>query len=318
MSATTRWKDNSGNNIKDICKILEHSIADDQRAERERGKYWVNIRCNTEQTRIQKIKINNINIKYKTYSYRYDVMTVEDLKIPSDDTPSHKKGLLIVYEDIEGVHYIIDQNSSAQKVIRKFLGYTGKSVINQENQDYKSDFYVWLVYKFYENDGVFDWIVDGKNKELEIKKIQAIKGDTEDYQTNISADGESVMNVISSLSFLLESHLLKMVDLRFKYTNHNCIRVKMNLSITSDKVKQTIELDQPYIGLYDKDSLNNQFTKIYLLLYIEILPLLFAQYTEACKTTWNHSTYINFLKDLENDIKVKIDNKIKSLSARVI
>ena len=90
-----------------------------------------------------------------------------------------------------------------------------------------------------------------------------------------------------------------------KYTGHSCIGIKIQ--------KSTLEIETPYKGEFDGGTKEELLAKLYLLLYLEILPLLEQEYRVAKKEEWTHDAYINFLNGLKDDILEKIDGKILEL-----
>lgn len=116
------------------------------------------------------------------------------------------------------------------------------------------------------------------------------------------------MNVISTLSFILESRRLNQVILNLKYTEHENIRVKLQ--------KNTVELDRPYLGEFDSEATNEEiYGKVYLLLYFEILPLLEQEYRmNKADDIWNQKAYIDFLQGVKDTVIEKIENKIVAIS----
>lgn len=301
MSATTRWRDNQAENIEKICEKMLSNIDDD---ERTNSIYWKNISCRRVFEDIQKITINDVEIRFTAVHYRYDQVSAQD--DPKDDRSILKNGLIVIYQQNGSIFYIVDQNSSAKKLLRKILVYTGKNEIDKKCFDFTDDFFIWIVNQVYNSNGIIENSASDVKKILLLEEIKGIRGDTEDLLTRISATGESVMNVISTLAFLLESKKVNQVILTIKYTGHSCIGIKIQ--------KNTLEIETPYHGEFDGDTKEQLLAKIYLLLYLEILPLLEQEYRAAKEEEWTHDQYINFLNSLKGDILEKIDGKILDLS----
>ena len=77
---------------------------------------------------------------------------------------------------------------------------------------------------------------------LVINIIRGFKGDTEDSLTTISAEGESVMNIISTLSFLIESKNLNQINIDLAYRNHT------NIGVTLNNKSTVFVSEERYIG----------------------------------------------------------------------
>ena len=99
------------------------------------------------------------------------------------------------------------------------LFYTGKGEVIKSSLPFTADKFVWMISKIYSGENV----LEGGSEFLEnltISTIRGFKGDTEDSLTTISAEGESVMNIISTLSFLIESKNLNQINIDFAYRTH--------------------------------------------------------------------------------------------------
>lgn len=301
MSATTRWRDTQTSDFDEVIQKLEQNAPDD---ERTTSTYWVNFNNHKCFTENKKILLNNENVTYNMIHYRYDQMSVQDTQ--AEDRPMKKSGNIIVYQYRGAIYYIVDQNSRAKKLLRKLLGYTEKNEINGNNFDLPEDFFVWLVNRVYNSEAVIESSSDNETV-MTLEEIKGIRGDTEDQQTKVSASGESVMNVISTLSFLLESRKLNQVILKLSYTGHENICVKLQ--------KATVEYQRPYNGKYENDSSEEMIAKLYLLIYLEILPMLEQEYrTNIEDEMWNQNAYVTFLNGLKDTIIEKIESKINVIN----
>ncbi len=257
---------------------------------------------------MQIMKFNGRDIKFQAFHYRYDQVSVQDN--PDDDRSMLKNGMIVIYQNGGTVYYIVDQNTHAKKLLRKLLGYTGRNELEKNCFDLPDDFFVWLVNQVYNSNVTILNTSADDEKVLTLEEIKGIRGDTEDLQTSVSASGESVMNVISTLSFLLESRRLNQVILTLKYTGHSCICMKVQ--------KSTIEAGRPYKGEFDQDGSEALFAKLYLLMYIEVIPLLELEYRAAKEEYWNEEAYIEFLEGLKADILGKIEEKIAYLKSSTV
>lgn len=213
---------------------------------------------------------------------------------------------IIIYKYRGTIYYIVDQNSRAKKLLRKLLGYTDKNEISAYNFDFPEDFFVWLVNRVYNSEAVIESASENETV-MTLEEIKGIRGDTEDLQTKVSTSGESVMNVISTLSFLLESRRLNQVILKLSYTGHENICVKLQ--------RATVEYQRLYNGEFENESNDEMIAKLYLLLYIEILPMLEQEYrTNKEDEIWDQKAYIAFLNGLKDSIIEKIESKIRTIN----
>ncbi|WP_295219869.1 hypothetical protein [Ruminococcus sp.] len=199
--ATTRWKDTKVDNIEKAIELIMDDIPDDDESLNISRKNWKMSKGFSDNLTVtllgKKVDFNIINFSYDKIT---STGLVENI-VP-------QAGFIIVYSIENQVNYIINKNSDAKLILRKMLSYTGKNEIENNSFGINSDFFLWLVNRIYYANNVID--VDGETPAvLKINAIKGFQGDTEDSQTRVSASGESVMNVISVLSFFLESRQLR-------------------------------------------------------------------------------------------------------------
>ncbi len=215
--STTRWSDTKTNLLDDAISLLIDAVTSD---EKQTSISWENWYFTKAFDRNPSIQLNGRDIQYNMIKCAYDQISPGDR--PIEDRTVRKSVFIIVYHNGISVNYIIDQNSSAQKMLRKLLSYTGKNEIERNVYSFTNDFFVWLISKVYNSDN----IIESNNENLSLLQLESIKGfrgDSEDSQTKVSATGESVMNLISTLSFLLESRRLNQIKLELSYAEHENI-----------------------------------------------------------------------------------------------
>lgn len=144
--------------------------------------------------------------------------------------------------------------------------------------------------------------------ELQLESIKGFRGDTEDLQTKVSAAGESVMNIISTLSFLLESRRLNQIKLESSYAEHENITLILN--------NDTVSIDfNSYQGSFEQEANDSIIAKLYLLVYLEILPMLDQEYqSDIDDKIWSKDAYINFMNSVAKNLTEKVSAKISSLN----
>lgn len=302
MGATTRWKDTQTDSFEESLAKMILQIPND---ERTNSVFRINYTSRKLLEEDGNIELNGENIRYNIVRYGFDQVTAQEN--PSEDRVIRKNGYIIIYEQRGTIYYIVDQNTAAKKILRKLLAYNGRNEIEDSNFDFGEDFFVWLVSRVYNSADPIENDYDDCIKELQLEEIKGIRGNTEDLQTKVATSGESVMNIISTLSFLLESRRLNQVVLNLRYTGHDNIGVKLQ--------KNTVEFERPYIGEYLDCSSDELLAKIYLLLYLEILPILEQEYRmNKDEDEWNQESYIAFLTAIKDTVIEKIENKIHSLN----
>lgn len=297
MASTTRWRDTVVENIDQAIQKLIDDVTEEEKVTNIIWENWSIQKCFTDN---QTIKLNGKDIKFNYITYAYD-----QVDTTNENKTARKDGFIIVYSTGYDVNYIIDQNSYAMKLLRKLLSYNGRNELERGNFDFSNDFFSWLIYRVYNKNCNIEVFLE-KEKKLTVDTIKGIKGDTLDLQTQVTASGEAVMNIISTLAFLLESRNFNQIKLDLNYTDHS------NVSLALQKGTVNVLMNE-YSGIFEDDTPEEKIAKAYLLIYLEILPILFQEYyTDIGNDVWNEEVYKQFLKSVGETIREKIDNRIAS------
>lgn len=297
MASTTRWRDTVVENINQAIQNLIDDVTEEEKVTNIIWENWSIQKCFTDN---KTIKLNGKDIKFNYITYAYD-----QVDTTNENKTARKDGFIIVYSTGYDVNYIIDQNSYAMKLLRKLLSYNGRNELERGNFDFSNDFFSWLIYRVYNKNCNIEVFLE-KEKKLTVDTIKGIKGDTLDLQTQVTASGEAVMNIISTLAFLLESRNFNQIKLDLNYTDHS------NVSLALQKGTVNVLMNE-YSGIFEDDTPEEKIAKAYLLIYLEILPILFQEYyTDIGNDVWNEEVYKQFLKSVGETIREKIDNRIAS------
>ena len=287
--ATTRWRDNETRDLGHAIELLTDEIVEDERITGIMRKNWSIVQAFSVN---KNISLFGDEIEYNVILFSYD-------RIINDDNIVPQTGFIIVYKSKDTIKYIIDKKSEALLLLRKMLSYKGKNEVTDYAVNLSNDFFYWIINRvFYSNNTIER--PDGSDQVLRFESIKGFSGDTEDAQTKVTASGESVMNIISTLAFFLESSSFKKILIELRYKEHENIMLILK--------NGTIEVDKKcYLGPFEQDEENERIAKLYLMCYIEILPILLQEYeTDKENGVWNDEQYLEFL----NDVSQKIMNKI--------
>ncbi|ELC8455191.1 hypothetical protein QYB58_000261 [Clostridium perfringens] len=302
MANITRWLDTE-------CKVLQDAIntikgISERECESDVTRYC-NWKIEKEFNEAKKIELNNNNIEYSYCSISFD--TIRPGEEPVEDRTTHNKCFVIVYFSGSNVNYIIDRNSDAKTILRKLLNYSGKNEIKENNFNINSDLFIWLISKVYYNENILESSVKDESN-IVLRSIKGFKGDSEDYLTKVTASGESVIKIISSLSFILESRNINQIKIEIDYGQNKGIEVELN-------VKSFIKLDiSNYIGEYLLENEEETLVKLYLLFYLEIFPKIIQLYqNEKEAELWNKEGNIKFLEDVAKALTESIELKLDIL-----
>ena len=288
----TRWTDETGTTIQEVERKLL-SVHSDEQSNTSTG--YINWVIEKQFSQNKKGTFNGKNVEYNLFAFSVDQIPVG---VEIDD-------------DSDKVRYIINRNSGAMTLIRKMLFYTGKGEVVKNKLPFTADKFVWLISKVYNSEN----ILEGGNDYLEnlaIKTIRGFKGDTEDSLTTISAEGESVMNIISTLSFLIESKNLNQINIDLAYRNHT------NIGVTLNNKSTVFISEERYLGeLLQDHTYYERIAEIILVLYTEVLPIIIQNYqNDVDANLWNQGRCIEFLQQVANDLSTKVESRISDLKER--
>lgn len=292
---TTRWLDKSDKKIDDIItSILSFDV--------DGNETLGDVNFSFEKIFIenQKITLNEKEIQFNKINFSYD--SIVEGGQPIEDRTIPKKGFLIIYNTGNNINYIIDKNSGAKSFLRKINNYTERGIIEENMIKFNDDFFIWLISKVYQEDN----ILDGSNhKEIEIKSIKGFRGRTTDLLTQVKADGETVINIISTLAFLLESKNINQITIDIGYDN-----IHQNIGLKINKKGNVYTDADSYIGeLINERDIELRFSKIILMLYLEILPKIYQSYNDDLKDEiWGKDKNKDFIELIKKDVLDRIQS----------
>lgn len=297
----TRWKDNGKDNgkDKDLQGILATILKTKNEEDNDDRISYRNIVTNKKFGENLSIILNSKKIIFNKIDFSYDSITPGIGAI--EDRTTETKGFIILYSNGINNNYIINKNTDAQRIIRKLNGYTGRGEVEKNIFEMQNDFFIWLVKKIYNEENDFEV---NDSKVIRIEAIKGFKGNTNDTLTKVSASGESVMNITSTLSFLLESGNITQINLAIGYGNHQNIDLTINDKgiISTDYLK--------YAGELTQETPETALCKLLLIIYLEIIPLLYNYYHQEIEDDeWNNDKTIDFLNEVAQELTDSVNKK---------
>ncbi|MDU0318789.1 MULTISPECIES: hypothetical protein [unclassified Enterococcus] len=290
--STTRWLNNSDITLDESINLL---MTDHKGLRNDGSIQYTNLQKHKLFDQNLEIKIENRDIKYNVIDFSMNYTMPGMTKM--DEQTSIIRGMIIVYTDGAKTQYIINRNSDALKLLRRLHGYTGRNEIVENKFTFSDDIFMWFVKTVFTKDNEFLFTDAQQNeKSLTINSIIGVRGETKDDNT-LSAHGDTVLKLISTLSFILESNLLKQIILRLEYTGHENMELKLN-----DKGVVSVDIDS-YSGNYEDSEENKKKAQLLLLVYLDILPKLTKiYYDEQSDGNWNIVEKNNFFELIENNL----------------
>ena len=167
-----------------------------------------------------------------------------------------------------------------------------------------NEFFIWLISKVYNRENNIEI---SENVNIKINSIKGLKGNTDDLLNKVTADGETIMNVISTLSFLLESNNISQIKTDIEYKEHQHISLTLNKTLTIDTDLKD------YSGTLLAKEKELAFTELLLLIYIELIPNLFQVYQQEIREEiWGSKKYIEFIEKVGEDVSERIEEKVNA------
>lgn len=308
-----KWQDGE-NDYEKLKEILFDSKQHNFNINSNNSPYYKNISMNKRYDKDKIYFINNDKFVYNVLDFSFDkIEKKNESSLINEDIPSNIQGFVIIYKKGKDskVNYIINRHSGSKSLLRNLLNYSGKEEIVSNAINVSSNFIIWLIKKVYESENKFSVNKEGSNEtELTITSVIGFKGNTDDKISKITADGNTVMKLMSSLTFLLESEDLVFIKLKVSTTNHRTIIFKLQKNGAVD-----IDIDN-YRGSYldgTPQSIEDLPIKLFLLIYLEIIPILNKWHSEdKDNNLWNDSVYNAFLNKLGEDLKSRIEEARKT------
>lgn len=311
---STRWNETKEGNYTEIVENLLKSSENSFNTSDETKTYYRNISTKKINENDQHFQLEGEETKYDIISYSYDkVKNLDESLLTREEYSNTETGFIIVYPYRGRINYIINKHSGALPIVRGLLNYTKKDreVIVGNMLNINSDFFIWLIYKVYTKSSEFtksnDKSGEVQTDKLTVESVVGFKGSSDDEISRITADGDTIMNLISSLTFLLESRNLEFVKVNIQYKDHKDIIFRLN---TNGSIMLDLEdYRGPHKTMRETDAeAIIESSKTLLLVYNEILPLIAYWYsTERDEAEWGEEVYEQFLESLSADIKERID-----------
>ena len=299
--STTTWVDEKTTSLQEVERLLTYPH-DDERSSTSLSYINWNVEKSLEHDCT--LKFNGKETTFNCFRYSF-----EQFSVGMEDDKVKKEGYIIPYLCNDKIRYIVTRNTGAMTMLRKLLAYSGKNEIKKSPLNLTDDLFVWLISKVYKGENIF--VSESEDlQNLTIDSIRGIKGDTEDLLTKVSAVGESVINIISTLSFLLESQNLNQIKLAINYGKHE--NIDMALSIKNVVSCDFIRYQGEYLSFENEDE---RIATLFVMLYMEILPIIIQTYvSEIENNQWGGGKSVDFLKQVAEDLSEKVKKRVEDLT----
>lgn len=304
----SRWTDKSGNSMDEI---LDNIIDYEEWYQHEIDPYdnsKLNYTVDKIFTENQIITFNGSEVKFNVIKYEYEKLR------PGSNNDSMRAsrvqsltGLIVIYSDGKTTQYIINKSYTANTLstLRKINNYTKNLLVIEDRYNVDEDFFMWMIYKVLDKPGQ---TLDD-SEEIFIDGIIGFKGQTTDQLAEMTGSGNKIMNLISTLSFLLENESVSQIKAKVRWIKKSPkeqieqIELYLNANSTVD-----IDVDK-YVGEYLFEDEEQRISKTLLMTSLEILPKMIAIYsTEKEEGNWSEKIKKKFFVTMVGE---KILTKLK-------
>ena len=300
---TTRWIDTKCKSIEEAVNLI---MQDNESMKKEGTIVYKNLVKEKAFNQTMTSEFNNQNIEYNLIMFSLDSVT------PGDGAEEFRttaiNGLLLVYKVEESVKYLVNRNSDALKLLRILCKYEGRGEIVEDKTNMSSDMFMWFVKSVYNKENTFFFTQEDKTeKDLIIESILGVRSETRD-ENRLSAQGNTVMNLISTLSFILESDKINQLIIRIDYSSHEVIEIKLtNGGVISCDIES-------YSGDFESLGKNELTCKLLLLVYLEVVPnLKQIYYNDIDSENWGKDKKEEFFSNIKTELVNRLEERSKYL-----
>lgn len=247
--------------------------------------------------------IEDTNITFNVLDYEMEKIRPREARNPIRTTRVQSiTGFIIVFTDGNITKYIINKSYSdnTKTILRKINNYEKQLEIIENRINIDSDLFFWVVNKVIDFPGI--QIGEAQNMMLEL--VTGFKGETDDKLAEISGSGDRVLNLLSTLTFLLENEKLSRIELLLQHSNQT-YGLKLGINSYIDIIEEC------YMG---DDMLLPEDIKLPLIVlkvFLTVIPDLLNIYDQDINEhNWNNDKKREFLNSIGEIIQVRIKQKL--------
>ena len=247
----------------------------------------------------QQIEIMGLNITYNYIKYSYDtVISGQENNPISAERLRQISGAIVIYSDGTRTQYLMDRARGANALrILRIINNSGKNkIIEAQSFGISEDLFIWLISRFMADNRLID-----EEEELVISRIIGFKGEGSQSQAILSGSGNEVMNLFSSLSFLIEMDEMTEIEVRLEHREST-----YELRFYS-KNSQVDVLVENYVGEYMMLRDEDKDPKVLLSTFIEIIPTIINSYNEEKNNNvWTDESKREFTLELAESVRQRL------------
>lgn len=253
-----------------------------------------------EENKVIKIKGTDFHFNYVKYSYD-SLYTGQQNNPIATERLKTTYGAFVIYTDGVRTQYLIDKarGSTALRILRKVNNSDKNKIIEAESFNIDEEFFIWLLARFMNDNKTLD-----ESNDLTISRIIGFKGEGNPNKKEavLSGSGNEVMNMISSISFLIEMESMTEIEVRVVIDSDT---YEIRYFSRNSQIDIMVE---NYTGEYMMSSREENISKILLRAFIEIIPSMKNSFDEDKENNeWTKNSKRDFTLDLVESVRKKLD-----------
>ena len=297
------WKDTTNNSMK---QIIDNCLAYENWYTHEIDPYdksELRFEINRRFLDNHSLNIGDTNIFFNVLDYEMEKVRPREAENAIRATRVQLiSGFVIVFTDGITTKYITNKTYGPNTLtnLRKNNNYSGQLEIIDEKFSIDSDLFFWVVNKVIDFPGV--QLGDAQNVKIEL--VTGFKGETDDRLAEIAGSGDRILNLISTLTFLVENENLSRIEMLLchqKETYGLKLGINSYLEINAEK----------YQGRYMKIPDEEMIPHIVLNAFLVVIPDLLAIYDQEIeKGQWDNKIKREFLGNIGETIQKRLQEKL--------
>lgn len=291
------WKDCSNRNMNQIVDSFFDSEGKESIDPLTKDKLMYQVEDLAGEN--QSLKIGDSEIEFRAFDYLYEkpILTHAQDELKTDRI-SLNTGRVIIYKKNNDIFYIINKSGESAKTTLRFLSkQEHNKTVTYQTESIPSDMFFWLIKKLRSNQNKIN-----ETEDLQITRVLGYRGSGYDdsKQAKINGSGNDVINLISTLTFFLESRELSSLTVRMTQDS-NTYEIVFNTNGTID-----VNLKN-YTGDYVLEDDRIKDPKVILQTMLSVVPLVLQQYrNDSEKKIWTEGVRKNFFQELVNSITKQV------------
>ncbi|AVP11493.1 hypothetical protein IDG47_09710 [Staphylococcus sp. EG-SA-6] len=250
----------------------------------------------------KEVKIKGETFTFNLLSFKYDSLITGFENSPIyEERVKQTNGYFIIYTDGSRTQYIINRGtgSNALSILRKINNSESNKIIEAKTFSFNSDFFIWLISKF-KNDNNID-----ENENITLERVTGFKGSGNANQATLIGAGNDVMNLFSTMSFIIEMDSLTEILAKFKYNEHT---IEIRFYESNSQIDINIA---KYTGEYLREAESLKNSLILLHSFILIIPAVINSFNND---EWNKEKEKKFSQETLEAVKIKIKKAEKMIN----